>query len=245
MGIREGIVMLYFRHDIGAFRDSKVQALRIECGGAAVDAYYAIVEMIYERETDLVLFGNQAETKSVSYWLCLETETLRAYVEKMGEVGLLDVRDGGEGALVLGSARAERTIDEFHARSETARQNGRKGGRPKGSKTKGKPTETNSVSFANQEQTERKTKEKEKEVSNDTSKKSRQFSKPTVGEIAAYAAERGARGFDAQYFFDHYEANGWTVGKAKMRDWRATVRNWLRRDGAGGGGDANAYSGAW
>lgn len=30
-------------------------------------------------------------------------------------------------------------------------------------------------------------------------------------------------------FFDHFQSNGWLVGgKAKMRDWKAAVRNWIR-----------------
>jgi len=35
---------------------------------------------------------------------------------------------------------------------------------------------------------------------------------------------------DPEAFFDHYTANGWIVGKAKarMKDWKAAVRNWER-----------------
>jgi hypothetical protein len=29
---------------------------------------------------------------------------------------------------------------------------------------------------------------------------------------------------------DHYEANGWIVGKSSMKDWQSTVRNWMRRE---------------
>src|SRR5262245_34366233 len=53
------------------------------------------------------------------------------------------------------------------------------------------------------------------------------FKKPTVDEIAAYCAER-KNGIDAERFFDHYESNGWKVGKSAMKDWRAAVRNWER-----------------
>ena len=34
----------------------------------------------------------------------------------------------------------------------------------------------------------------------------------------------------ARTFMDHYEANGWIVGKASMKDWQSTVRNWMRRE---------------
>ncbi len=34
----------------------------------------------------------------------------------------------------------------------------------------------------------------------------------------------------ARTFMDHYEANGWIVGKSSMKDWQSTVRNWMRRE---------------
>ena len=34
-------------------------------------------------------------------------------------------------------------------------------------------------------------------------------------------------------FFDYYEAKGWLVGKGKMKDWKAVIRNWERKDPAG------------
>ena len=34
----------------------------------------------------------------------------------------------------------------------------------------------------------------------------------------------------ARTFIDHYEANGWIVGKVPMKDWQSTVRNWMRKE---------------
>lgn len=55
------------------------------------------------------------------------------------------------------------------------------------------------------------------------------FVKPTLDEIAAYCKERGNK-VDPQKFLDHYEANGWRVGKNPMKDWRASVRTWERSE---------------
>ena len=52
---------------------------------------------------------------------------------------------------------------------------------------------------------------------------------PSLEEVAAYIAERGSS-VDAARFVDFYTAKGWLVGKAKMRDWRAAVRTWERRE---------------
>ncbi|MDR2223582.1 MAG: DUF6291 domain-containing protein [Flavobacteriaceae bacterium] len=53
------------------------------------------------------------------------------------------------------------------------------------------------------------------------------FKKPTIQEIQEYCQERNNQ-VDAQRFFDHYESNGWQVGKTKMKDWKAAIRTWER-----------------
>lgn len=52
---------------------------------------------------------------------------------------------------------------------------------------------------------------------------------PTVEEVAAYIEERkalGKTGVDAEKWHAHYSANGWMVGRNKMKDWKAAVRTW-------------------
>ena len=55
------------------------------------------------------------------------------------------------------------------------------------------------------------------------------FKKPTLIEIDMYCADR-ENSVDHIAFFDFYESKGWMVGKNKMKDWKAAVRNWERRD---------------
>lgn len=55
------------------------------------------------------------------------------------------------------------------------------------------------------------------------------FSKPSIQDIQAYCTERG-NGINAERFYDTYESKGWKVGTAPMKDWKAAVRNWERRD---------------
>ena len=53
------------------------------------------------------------------------------------------------------------------------------------------------------------------------------FKKPTLEEVQAYCVERN-NGVDAELFINHYESNGWKVGKTPMKDWKAAVRTWER-----------------
>jgi hypothetical protein len=70
---------------------------------------------------------------------------------------------------------------------------------------------------------------------NDVKRESRVvFVKPRVEEIQAYAFERNYTTLDAERFYDYYESNGWMVGSHKMKDWKATVRNWQRSKQQGG-----------
>ena len=55
----------------------------------------------------------------------------------------------------------------------------------------------------------------------------KKFIPPEVHEVRAYCMERG-NDVDPERFIDFYEAKGWMVGKNKMKDWRAAVRNWER-----------------
>ncbi len=56
----------------------------------------------------------------------------------------------------------------------------------------------------------------------------RRFQKPTIDDIKAYCIER-KNTVDPQKFIDHYISNGWVVGNAAMKDWRAAVRTWEKR----------------
>lgn len=76
--------------------------------------------------------------------------------------------------------------------------------------------------------------EKELEIELDTKAnksptKAKRFVKPTLSEIEQYCIERN-NNVDAQHFYDHYESNGWKVGKNSMKDWKAAVRNWERNE---------------
>lgn len=55
------------------------------------------------------------------------------------------------------------------------------------------------------------------------------FSIPTVQEIKEYCTERKNE-IDAQRFFDYYESVGWSIGKSKMKNWKAAVHTWERNN---------------
>jgi len=54
---------------------------------------------------------------------------------------------------------------------------------------------------------------------------SNRFKPPTLDEVKAYIEENHYN-VDAERFINFYESKGWMVGKNKMKDWKAGVRNW-------------------
>jgi hypothetical protein len=56
-------------------------------------------------------------------------------------------------------------------------------------------------------------------------KKITSFQKPTIEQVEEYMKERGMSNY-ASRFHNFYESKGWMVGKNKMKDWKAAVRNW-------------------
>lgn len=51
------------------------------------------------------------------------------------------------------------------------------------------------------------------------------FQKPSLEDVRDYCKFR-CNSVDADKFINHYESNGWMVGKNKMKDWQAAVRTW-------------------
>lgn len=157
--------MRYFNHDTNAASDDLVLQLRMEHGGAAIDAYWTILEYIYGEEQPLAFGENRRETKVVMHRLCVGFDTLEKYVKTMVDLGLLLSRKyRDDNYHLISSIRADEAIESYHARAETARQNGKKGGRPR--KPNANPDETQSVSssVSKKNQSEKLTKTKTKRV---------------------------------------------------------------------------------
>ena len=127
-------------------------------------------------------------------------------------------------------------------------QNGTKGGRPV---TKEEPNQNQDVTTPkpnhnqeitkeepnqNQDKTKAEPKEKDnvkekvkvKDKDNDNSVV--RFTPPTKQDVMDYCQEKGYTDVDVERFMNYYTSNGWMVGKNKMKDWKAAMRNWARKD---------------
>ena len=62
--------------------------------------------------------------------------------------------------------------------------------------------------------------------------KEKRFTPPTLDQVREYAEqygrEKGKPPINAERFFDFYVSKNWMIGKNKMKDWKAALRNWAR-----------------
>jgi len=64
-----------------------------------------------------------------------------------------------------------------------------------------------------------------------TKSKVTRFVPPTLDDVKGYCQEKGYS-IDCERFIDFYTAKNWMIGKNKMKDWKAALRNWVRQDNA-------------
>ena len=120
-------------------------------------------------------------------------------------------------------SQIDRDIEKYNAKCARNRENGEKGGghsppnAPERPRTPPKDKD--------------KDKDKDKVISFPPNgvKENARAHHPTVEEVAAYCRERGNR-VDAERFVDFYASKGWKVGNQPMKDWKACVRTWERRE---------------
>ena len=65
----------------------------------------------------------------------------------------------------------------------------------------------------------------EEEEQEEEKEQEKRFQKPKIEQVKEYMKEQGMNDI-ADKWFNHYESNGWMVGKNKMKDWKASVRTW-------------------
>lgn len=127
-------------------------------------------------------------------------------------------------------ADSQRYKEACAARSEA----GKKGGRPKAnvSDKKQMVSEESKKSKCFSEKAKKADNEYDNDLKENTLEgvKEKRFAPPTLQEVKDYCLKMGYTHVNAERFIDYYASNGWMVGKNRMKDWKAAVRNWDRRE---------------
>lgn len=214
-------MITYFIHDVNASQDSKILRLLMKHGNIGYGIFWRIIEIMAQSNDGYL----SADFNLLGYLLREKNELVKSVV---CDFGLFEFSTDSKS---FTSNRLQRNIISAVEKSEKMRQAGIKSGESRKNK-----------SSTNAEQikiNEIKRNETKKDISFDSPKGETQekgpvkrFVKPTIEEIndygQGYLKEKGYLcQFNAERFFNFYESNGWKVGKNPMKDWKATVRNWI------------------
>lgn len=123
--------------------------------------------------------------------------------------------------------------------SKRASETGSKPPSKSGSKTQSKAASNDASKPESKPESKRASEEEEEEESGKGIKergKAARFRAPSPAEVDEYARsyaegkglDLASTDFDPERFVDFYAQKGWMVGRAKMKDWKASVRIWVR-----------------
>ena len=123
--------------------------------------------------------------------------------------------------------------------SKRASETGSKPPSKSGSKTQSKAASNDASKPESKRASEEEEEEEEEEELGKGIKergKAARFRAPSPAEVDEYARsyaegkglDLASTDFDPERFVDFYAQKGWMVGKAKMKDWKASVRIWVR-----------------
>lgn len=206
----------YFSHDYNARNDPKLQEVLLEHGIAGLGVFWCLIENLYEQGGELPLTA----FKSIAFALHTESNIVESVVRDFN----LFQNDGEKFWSNSVNARINKRNDITEKRKQAALSSWlSRREKQMQSKPDANVMDCNAIK-------ENKRKEKNKSISNDIdngAKPHSRFIPPTLEEVKAYVLEKGFT-MDCERFIDFYESKGWMVGKNKMKDWKAAVRNWAK-----------------
>ena len=144
---------------------------------------------------------------------------------------VLDLDAAADMAFSFIRERMDRDSAAYMEKVEKRREAGKLGGRPKANGFSEKQNKAKKANGFSEKQNNPDTVPVTDTVSvfeKESKEKSLRFSPPARQDVADYCKEKGFSDFDVERFVDYYTSNGWMVGKSKMKDWKAAVRNWAR-----------------
>ena len=185
---------------------------------------------IFEKFGDVCAALNEADRKELCYAICMYgmfgEEVELPYLLKAIFISLKEDIDNSKESRLRGSKGGRPSMKREVSEDE----------KPGVSETSKPPVSESEKPRVSDEAAKTESQTKPNQTKPNQTKGGRRFAPPTRDEVSAYALEYAEEkrldpgGFDAERFVDYYTANGWKVGRNAMRDWRATVRDWVRRD---------------
>jgi hypothetical protein len=232
----------FFSHDFGARNDPKLQNLMMEHGCEGIGVYWCIVEQMYEQGGQLPL----SSCKSIAYTLHVSCEFIKSVINDF----LLFDNDGEN----FWSESVKSRLNKRAEISEKRREAGKKGWQktfnneqtlsnnkqmlvdntanarqmPSKIEANAEHAESNCLAIKVKESKVKENKENNIKKKNKKKETDKRFLPPSLEEVKSYISEK-KYSVDAETFIAFYTSKNWFVGKNKMRDWKAALITWEKR----------------
>lgn len=216
--------MHWFKHDADARNSLKLRKIRRKYGADGYAIYWFCLEAIaYGVNKDNLTFDLKEDAETIGFELAIQEKRVEEIMMYMVEIGLFENSNQTITCLKL----AER-LDKSMTNSPKMRAWLEDKGVQKVSKSV--MTLPDKVKTCHELEEDKIRLDKNKIIIKENKDgKSKRFVKPKLDEVIEYCKERN-NSVDANTFIDHYESNGWKVGKNPMKDWKACIRTWEKRN---------------
>lgn len=226
--------MQWFKHDTDSTMDFKIKKLIIRYGAVGYAIYFHCLELIASGINDTnITFQLEHDSEIIADDLRIQgtsDKSGREYVEEimrfMIQLGLFEESNGH-----IFCFKMLKRLDSSMTSNQRLRKliSSAKENYSTLALTNNHDevmTNHDEVMKEEKRKEENRTEEEEKREEGETTTR---FHKPSISEIQQYCKER-QNTINAEKFFNYYEANGWKVGKNKMKDWKACVRTWEQNE---------------
>ncbi len=223
----------YFQHDYNARNDPKLQNVLFDLGVEGIGVFWCIIEQLYEQGGKLPLHY----CKSIAFALHVDFKCVERLVNDYG----LFKNDGenmwSESVLNRLNRRSEVSEKRKLAALARWRQGIENQSQTQSPANYGQIADNASgmqmqcKTDANAEHKGKEIKEKNniKESNKEKHETAKRFVPPTLEEVKAKIKEMNYT-FDAEAFIAFYQSKNWMVGKNKMKDWKAAMVTWQKRE---------------
>jgi hypothetical protein len=209
----------FFSHDFGARNDPKLQNVLMECGCEGLGVFWCIVEQMYEQGGNLPLVS----CKSIAFALHVDCNVVEHIVKDF----YLFQNDGINFWSESINSRLNKRAEITDKRKKAAAN------RWKSNNDVQLHSKSNAIALQDYAIKGNKRKEKEnnniKEKEKEKGENAQRFTPPSIDEVKNYISEKGYT-VDAEAFVSFYTSKNWFVGKNKMKDWRAAIVTWQKRN---------------
>ena len=189
--------MKWFKHDSNASLDAKLKRLKHKYGMEGYGLYWYLLECVARTiEAHNLTFELEEDAELISAEVNIHRDRVEEMMTFMCEQGLFENSEGRITCLKMASRSDEYTAKALRRSNKVL------------------PVSGHTPDKVPPKRIERKNRKTDK------------FIAPTLDELKAHLKDKGYDNVNPDAFLANYEANGWMVGKNKMKCWKAATAKW-------------------